>query len=157
MTPTDAGSEETGVRAAAVPAAAAGRPGGAKFLTGSLMRHVAVMTLTSSIGLLALFVVDFVNLFFISRLGDPALTAGIGFASTLLFLNSSLNIGLMITISALAARRIGMGQHGRVGAGRLDERGGPRRVGRAVAGDDGGAEQRPRGEGRIEPAGQPEG
>ncbi|MFZ5665236.1 MAG: MATE family efflux transporter [Pseudomonadota bacterium] len=110
MTPTDAGSEETGVRAAAVPAAAAGRPGGAKFLTGSLMRHVAVMTLTSSIGLLALFVVDFVNLFFISRLGDPALTAGIGFASTLLFLNSSLNIGLMITISALAARRIGMGR-----------------------------------------------
>lgn len=74
------------------------------------MRHVAVMTLTSSIGLLALFIVDFVDLFFISQLGDPALTAGMGFASTLLFLNSSLNIGLMITISALAARRIGMGR-----------------------------------------------
>lgn len=81
-----------------------------KFLSGSLMRHVAVMTLTSSIGLLALFVVDFVDLFFISQLGDPALTAGMGFASTLLFLNSSLNIGLMITISALASRRIGMGR-----------------------------------------------
>lgn len=74
------------------------------------MRHVAVMTLTSSIGLLAMFLVDFVDLFFISQLGDPSLTAGIGFASTLLFLNSSLNIGLMITISALAARRIGMGR-----------------------------------------------
>jgi putative MATE family efflux protein len=83
---------------------------GGKFLTGNLMRHVAVMTLTSSIGLLALFLVDFVDLFFISQLGDPALTAGIGFAATLLFLNSSLNIGLMITISALAARRIGMGR-----------------------------------------------
>lgn len=74
------------------------------------MRHVAVMTLTSSVGLLAMFLVDFANLFFISQLGDPSLTAGIGFASTLLFLNSSLNIGLMITISALAARRIGMGR-----------------------------------------------
>ncbi|WP_288016147.1 MATE family efflux transporter [Blastomonas sp.] len=84
--------------------------GTGKFLTGSLMRHVAVMTLTSSIGLLALFLVDFADLFFISQLGDPSLTAGIGFASTLLFLNSSLNIGLMITISALAARRIGMGR-----------------------------------------------
>lgn len=107
MTPTDAGSEETGVRAAVPPQP---RPGAGKFLTGSLMRHVAVMTLTSSVGLLALFIVDFVDLFFISQLGDPALTAGIGFASTLLFLNSSLNIGLMITISALAARRIGMGR-----------------------------------------------
>ena len=107
MTPTDAGSEETGVRAAVPPQP---RPGAGKFLTGSLMRHVAVMTLTSSVGLLALFIVDFVDLFFISQLGDPSLTAGIGFASTLLFLNSSLNIGLMITISALAARRIGMGR-----------------------------------------------
>lgn len=87
------------------------RPAGSgKFLTGSLMRHVAVMTLTSSIGLLAMFLVDFADLFFISQLGDPMLTAGMGFASTLLFLNSSLNIGLMITISALAARRIGMGR-----------------------------------------------
>lgn len=107
MTPTDASAEDIGgMRAAAVPP----RPIQGKFLTGSLMRHVAVMTLTSSVGLLALFIVDFVDLFFISQLGDPSLTAGIGFASTLLFLNSSLNIGLMITISALAARRIGMGR-----------------------------------------------
>lgn len=96
-----------------VPASVAGaqrKQAPAKFLNGGLMRHIAVMTLTSSIGLLALFIVDFVDLFFISQLGDPSLTAGMGFASTLLFLNSSLNIGLMITISALAARRIGMGR-----------------------------------------------
>lgn len=108
MNPADPGGDDARGRRAA--AATVRRQGTPKFLTGSLMRHVAVMTLTSSVGLLALFVVDFVNLFFISRLGDPALTAGIGFASTLLFLNSSLNIGLMITISALAARRIGMGR-----------------------------------------------
>lgn len=81
-----------------------------RFLSGSLMRHVTVMTLTASIGLLAMFLVDFADLFFISQLGDPALTAAMGFAATLLFLNSALNIGLMITVSALAARRIGMGQ-----------------------------------------------
>lgn len=81
-----------------------------KFLSGSLMRHVAVMTLTSSFGLVAMFLVDFLDLFFIAQLGDPALTAAMGFAATLLFFNSALNIGLMITISALAARSIGMGR-----------------------------------------------
>lgn len=111
-TPADLSpSEAAGGSAAGQQAVPAPRAiGTGKFLTGSLMRHVAVMTLTSSIGLLALFLVDFADLFFISQLGDPSLTAGIGFASTLLFLNSSLNIGLMITISALAARRIGMGR-----------------------------------------------
>ncbi|MEO1045597.1 MAG: MATE family efflux transporter [Pseudomonadota bacterium] len=84
------------------------RPG--KFLSGSLMRHVAVMTLTSSFGLVAMFLVDFLDLFFIAQLGDPALTAAMGFAATLLFFNSALNIGLMITISALAAKSIGMGR-----------------------------------------------
>ncbi|MEM1132834.1 MAG: MATE family efflux transporter [Pseudomonadota bacterium] len=74
------------------------------------MNHVAVMTLTSSFGLLAMFLVDFLDLFFIAQLGDPALTAAMGFAATLLFFNSALNIGLMITISALAAKSIGMGR-----------------------------------------------
>lgn len=81
----------------------------AKFLTGNLMRHVAVMSLTASAGLVAIFLVDFVDLFFISMLGDPALAAAVGFAGTLLFLNISINIGMMIAISALAARRIGQG------------------------------------------------
>lgn len=86
-----------------------GTPLQGRFLRGNLMRHVAVMSLTSSIGLVAMFLVDFVDLFFIAQLGDPALTAGMGFAATLLFLNSALNIGMMITISALGSRRIGRG------------------------------------------------
>ncbi len=89
---------------AAAPARVQGR-----FLTGNLMRHVAVMTLTSSFGLLAMFLVDFADLYFISQLGNDGLTAGMGFAATLMFFNSALNIGLMIAISALAARRIGSG------------------------------------------------
>ena len=74
------------------------------------MRHVAVMTLTSSFGLVTMFSVDLLDLYFISLLGDPALTAAMGFAATLLFFNSALNIGLMIAISALASRMIGQGK-----------------------------------------------
>lgn len=81
----------------------------AKFLDGDLMRHVIVMSLSSSVGLVSLFLVDFIDLYFISLLGNPALTAAVGFAGTLLFFNMSITIGLMIAMGALAARRIGGG------------------------------------------------
>lgn len=67
------------------------------------------MTLTSSIGLLTMFIVDFVDLLYIAQLGDSALTAAMGFAATILFFGTAFNIGLMIAVSALAARRIGQG------------------------------------------------
>ncbi len=57
-----------------------------------------------------MFSVDLLDLYFISLLGDPALTAAMGFAATLLFFNSALNIGLMIAISALASRMVGQGK-----------------------------------------------
>ncbi len=41
----------------------------AKFLTGSLFKHVSVMSLTASVGLMAIFFVDFVDMIFISMLG----------------------------------------------------------------------------------------
>ncbi len=81
--------------------------GQAKFLEGDLMRHVAIMSFSASAGLLSIFVVDFVDLYFISLLGDVSKTAAVGFAGTLLFFNMSISIGLMIAMSALAARRIG--------------------------------------------------
>ncbi len=49
----------------------------AKFTKGSIMRHVVVMSLTSSIGLIALFFVDLVDFYFISRLGQQELAAAI--------------------------------------------------------------------------------
>lgn len=79
------------------------------FLTGNPLRHITVMTLTSSIGLLTMFIVDFVDLLYIAQLGDSALTAAMGFAATILFFGTAFNIGLMIAVSALAARRIGQG------------------------------------------------
>lgn len=81
----------------------------ARFTEGSTMRHVIELTFTASIGLMAIFVVDFLSLFYVSRLGDERLTAGVGYATTLMFLAISVNIGGMIAGSALVARRIGAG------------------------------------------------
>ncbi|MBT8471338.1 MAG: MATE family efflux transporter [Marinicaulis sp.] len=73
------------------------------------MRHVIVMSMTSSLGLVSIFLVDFVDLYFISLLGKAELAAAVGFAGTILFFNMSLTIGMMIAMSALAAQRIGRG------------------------------------------------
>ena len=67
------------------------------------------MSATSSVGLLALFGVDLLNLFYISLLGQKELTAAVGYASTLLFFISSLSIGLSIAASALVSRALGRG------------------------------------------------
>ena len=77
------------------------------FVTGSTMRHVMVMTVTASIGLMAIFLVDFLSLLYVSRLGRPEATAGVGFATIVLFFAVSINIGLMIAVSALVARALG--------------------------------------------------
>ena len=88
------------------------RPAGAKpaaFVSGSLMRHVAVMTGTGAIGLMAIFVVDLLSLLYVSWLGRPEATAGVGFATIVLYLMISINIGLMIAVAALTARALGAG------------------------------------------------
>ena len=40
----------------------------AKFVSGSLIRHILVMTFSSSVGLIALFMVDLVDIYFLSLL-----------------------------------------------------------------------------------------
>lgn len=80
------------------------------FTTGSTLRHVVVMMATASVGLLAVFFVDFLSLFYISQLGDPALTAGVGYATLVLFLAISFNVGLMIAVTALVATPLGAGR-----------------------------------------------
>ena len=81
----------------------------AKFLTGAPMRHVAVMSATASIGLMAMFVVDFVDMIFISMLGNAALAAAIGYAGSILFFTTSFGIGIAIAAGALVARALGSG------------------------------------------------
>ena len=56
-----------------------------KFVTGSTLKHVFNMTVASSIGLIAIFAVDLLNLFYILLLGQKELTAALGYAGTLLF------------------------------------------------------------------------
>ncbi len=81
----------------------------AKFTSGSTMRHVISMTMAGAAGLMALFMVDIINLFYIAQLGDQSLTAAIGFAATIMFFSISLSIGLSIAATALTARAIGSG------------------------------------------------
>ena len=60
----------------------------AKFLTGAPMRHVVIMSATASIGLMAMFVVDFVDMIFISMLGNAAFNnLGRHTIGTIAFLN----------------------------------------------------------------------
>ena len=82
----------------------------AKFTSGSLMRHVSVMSFTASLGMLAIFAVDFVDMIFISMLGNDALAAAIGYAGTVLFFTTSISIGLSIAAGALVAQAIGAGE-----------------------------------------------
>jgi putative MATE family efflux protein len=71
------------------------------------MRHVVVMTLTSSVGLMALFFVDLASLFFLNLLGRTEITAAIGYAGAISFTNLSLSLGLGIAASALVSRSLG--------------------------------------------------
>ena len=81
----------------------------APFITGSTMRHVVVMTLTGALGLMALFAVDLVDLFFLSMLNETVVTAAIGYAGTVVFANLSVAIGSGIAAAALVARNVGAG------------------------------------------------
>ena len=81
----------------------------AKFTTGSTMRHVVEMTLTGSLGLTFMFLVDFLALWWISRLDNEMLISAIGFAGTIQFFVISIAIGMMIGAVAMVARTLGEG------------------------------------------------
>ena len=81
----------------------------ARFVTGSTMRHVAVMAGTGAIGLVAVFAVDLVNLFYISRLGDQAVAAAVGFAGVVGFFQFSISLGMTIGVTAVVSRALGGG------------------------------------------------
>jgi putative MATE family efflux protein len=81
----------------------------AKFVEGNLFRHVTVMSLTASVGLMAIFAVDLINMVYISMLGNAELAAAIGFAGAILFFTSSFGIGMGVGVGALVARALGAG------------------------------------------------
>ena len=79
----------------------------ARFTEGNLLRHVSFMSLTSSIGLMAIFAVDLLDIIFISMLGQKELAAAAGYASSLMFFASAINMGLSIAAGALVSRAVG--------------------------------------------------
>lgn len=81
----------------------------AKFTRGSLFGHISVMSLTASVGLMAVFLVDFVDMIFISMLGKAELAAAVGYAGAILFFTTSFGIGMAIAAGALVARALGAG------------------------------------------------
>jgi putative MATE family efflux protein len=83
------------------------------FTHGSPLRHVAVMTATGAIGLMAVFSVDLLSLFWVSQLGDQAFKAAVGYVGLAMFFAMSINIGLTIAASATVSRAIGEGDRAR--------------------------------------------
>jgi Na+-driven multidrug efflux pump len=79
----------------------------AKFVEGSVSCHISVMTATAATGLIALFVVDLLDLYFLSLLGETELAAAVGYAGSILFFTTSVCIGLAIAMAALVARADG--------------------------------------------------
>ncbi len=71
------------------------------------MRHVLVMTAASATGLLTMFGVDMVDMYFLTLLGEQELAAAVGFAGTLMFFLVAISIGLQISLGALVARSEG--------------------------------------------------
>jgi MatE len=80
-----------------------------KFVTGSLLNHILVMTGTGALGLMAIFIGDLANLIFLSWLKDEAIVAAVGYGSSILFLTISIGIGLSIAATSLVSPAIGAG------------------------------------------------
>lgn len=85
----------------------------AKFVNGSTMRHVLVMTSTASIGLATLFLVDLADIYFLSLLNEVEITSAVGFGGTLVFFTMSITIGLLVAMGALVSRSLGEKRHHR--------------------------------------------
>jgi putative MATE family efflux protein len=79
----------------------------AVFTRGSTPRHVLVMTSASAVGLLTMFAVDMVDMYFLTLLGEIELAAAVGYAGTLIFFLVAVSIGLQIALGALVARSEG--------------------------------------------------
>jgi putative MATE family efflux protein len=78
-------------------------------VSGSILRHILVMTGAGALGLMAIFAGDLANMWFLSRLGDEAVIAAIGYASSILFFTISIGIGLSIAATSLVSPAIGAG------------------------------------------------
>lgn len=79
----------------------------ATYTNGSIFGHVMSLSMTSAVGLFAIFIVDLVDVLFISMLGESELAAAVGFAGVGLFLGAAVCIGISIGISTVVAQSLG--------------------------------------------------
>ncbi|MCP1484644.1 Na+-driven multidrug efflux pump [Pseudomonas fluorescens] len=79
----------------------------AKFTAGGVGRHILVMTSTSALSLLAVFLVDILTLVYVSMLHDPRLLAAVGIAKVFIFFNSAIASGVIIAAASVLSERIG--------------------------------------------------
>lgn len=80
---------------------------GISYTEGPVFKHISTLSITSAIGLFAIFAVDLVDVFFIALLGEPELAAAVGFAGTALFFGAAICIGLAIAVSTMVAQAVG--------------------------------------------------
>lgn len=84
-------------------------PGPAKLTQGSTLKHVVYMSATGAFGLMCMFLVDLVDMLFLSMLGEKEAVAAVGFASTIMFFTISLSIAVSIAATALVSKAVGEG------------------------------------------------
>ncbi|MCD5996174.1 hypothetical protein KDX38_21490 [Pseudomonas sp. CDFA 602] len=79
----------------------------ATFTEGSVVRHVLVMSSTSALSLLAVFLVDILTLVYVSMLHTPLLLAAVGIAKVLIFFNGAVGSGFIIAGATVLSQRMG--------------------------------------------------
>ena len=84
-------------------------PKQAKFTQGSTLWHVITMSVTGALGLMFMFLVDLVDMLFLSMLEQQEAVAAVGFASSIVFFTISLSIAVSISATALVSRAVGAG------------------------------------------------
>jgi putative MATE family efflux protein len=80
----------------------------ARYTQGSIAKHLIIMTSSTALGLLTIFLSELVDIYFLGLIGEAEITA-LGFAGPIIFFSLSLNIGLSIACSALVSIALGSG------------------------------------------------
>ncbi len=83
------------------------------FVSGSILRHIFSMAHTSMLALVAMVLVDALDLFFLSLLGDVEIIAGLGFAWPIIFFTLAVSLGISTAMMALVSRAEGLGDRNR--------------------------------------------
>lgn len=81
----------------------------ASFTSGSTLRHVVVMSATGALGLMSMFMVDLIDILFLSMLDQKEVVAAVGFASSIMFFTISIGIAVSVSATAMVSRAVGRG------------------------------------------------